>query len=58
MLEQIKLPVSTSVGMPLPVRATFLRAWERPSTVYYGNYCWGGEGGVEREKKVWNFQGG
>jgi hypothetical protein len=34
--------------MPLPVRATFLRAWERPSTAYYVNLL---GMGVERERK-------
>jgi len=30
--------------MSLPVRATFLRAWERPSSAYNVNY-WGAGGG-------------
>ena len=38
--------VNTSVRMPLPVRATFLRARERPSGTYYMNY-WGADGGQE-----------
>ena len=38
--------VSTSVRMALPVRATFLRACERPSGAYYMNY-WGAGGGQE-----------